>query len=118
MINEGNAASDGVVSDALGGSNAANATAINLNVTDTAEIDEVLRHVEIVRAFTTGEPDVFAAARERRVRTESASMERLFQPKGANLLESRETRYGGFHIFAEDLACIDQKNPENDRRRF
>ena len=59
--------------------------AINLNVTETAEIDEVLGHMKIVRAFTTCEPDVFTTARERRVGTESPGMERLFQPNGANL---------------------------------
>ena len=110
VIDESNAFRHRMIGDLLRRTDPADAAAIDLDEADTAIVDQVLRHVDIVRAFATGELHVLAALGQRPIGPKRTRGERLLEPGRARRLERRQPLRGALDVVDEDLPGIDQQD--------
>src|SRR5437868_1607970 len=107
VVDESHAFRDSVVGNFFRRSDAANATTVDLYEAHAAVVDQMLRHIDVMRALTAGEL-YLASLRQRAIRIKRTRREGLLEPNCANPLERRQTLRRAFHVVDKNLAGIDQ----------
>ena len=110
MVDVGDPALDGVVGHLPGRPQAADATAIDLDVTDLAEIDQMLGHVAVVGRLAAGAAHRLHAFTKARIGEVCGAVERLLEEGHAVALHRVEPCGGGVDILAENLPGVDQQD--------
>ena len=101
-----------IVGDLLRRADAADAAAIDLDVADLAVVDQMARHVDIVRRLAAGEPHLAAAsAAQRAIGLQSALAWNGSSSQVARAASRAGSRAAAaLDVLAEDLAGIDQQD--------
>src|ERR1700690_1252663 len=107
MVHVGHAARRRIICHPLGGADASDAATVDLDELDLAIVDQMARHMKIVRAFSPGEPYVRAACRQCCVGLQSAGLKWFFQPMSVDCFQSRQASGGSFDSVAPCLPRID-----------
>src|SRR5439155_142438 len=109
VIDIGHALGRRVIRYALRWSQAADATAIDLDISDLAVFHEMLGHIIVVRSLAARKPDRCGSLGELSIGIVSTAVERLFKPRCPHLFQHRKPRFRGSDIFPPDLPCIDEE---------
>ena len=109
VIDVGDAAADRIVGNALGGGEPADAATVDLDIGDLAVVDQLARHVEVVRGLAAGEADLAAPRRKRRIGVIGAAKERFLEPRRVHFFEHADARRRCVDVLAEDLPSIDEE---------
>ena len=109
VIDIGHAPRRRIVRHDLGGADAPDAPAIDLNEADPAVIDQVAGHRGIVGPFSSGRTHLAAFAAERCIGLQGSRMKRLLDPRCARARKSGKARRRGFDVFVPNLARVDQE---------
>src|SRR5450631_46106 len=110
VVDEGHTFGRGVIGYFLRDPDPSYTSAIDLYVADASIVDQVLRHVKVVRTFTAREFDLVAPRRKRTVSFKRRRVEGLFEPECSDLLQGWQAGSGGVQVFAENLTDVNQKN--------
>src|SRR5205085_9362726 len=88
---------------------AANAPAIDLDISNFAEIDQVLSHMTTMRSFAAGGAHRLHALAQPRIGQVGRAVKRFFEKGDAIPLHGIEPGGGGIDILAKNLTGINQQ---------
>ena len=121
MVDEGDAARGGMIGDALGRADAADASGVDLHIAEAGAIDHVLGQEILVAAFAAGELHRARSGAERVIGVEGAGDERLLEPGRGGGRQRRQARHRRLDIVDPHRAGVDQQDavrPQTGARRL
>src|SRR5215203_5107129 len=110
MVDVSDPASHSEIRHLLCRTDTTNATAIDLNETDTAVFDEVVRHGDVMSPLASGNFHPRAQSRQLPVRLQSAGMKRLFKPYRTSGFQRRQPGLRSGDVLTPDLTDIHKQN--------
>src|SRR5262249_12897496 len=97
------------VSHTFGGGDAANASGVDLDVTESGVVDHVFGLMKVVATFAPGHFDSSAFASQGVVGLQSTGDEGFLEPNGVAIVQGVQALFGETYVVAPDGAGIDQE---------